>query len=100
MASSVLKVHPEDNLIVALQDINAGEVIALDDHKFTLKTFVAAKHKFSEVHLNPGDALMMYGVLIGKAKKPISRGEVVTIDNVEHATQKFELTKKDLSWKQ
>ncbi|MEO0553350.1 MAG: altronate dehydratase family protein [Bacteroidota bacterium] len=98
MDSSVLKVHIDDNLIVALQDLSEGEVVALDGHTFKLKTSVPAKHKFSAVNLEPGDALIMYGVLIGKAKRSISRGEVVTIDNVKHATQRFELAKKDISW--
>ncbi|MEM6522604.1 MAG: altronate dehydratase family protein [Bacteroidota bacterium] len=98
MDSSVLKVHIDDNLIVALQDLSKGEVVALDGYMFKLKTSVPAKHKFAAVNLGPGDALMMYGVLIGRAKRSISRGEVVTIDNVKHATQRFELTEKDISW--
>ena len=53
-------------------------MVALDGHTFKLKTSVPAKHKFSAVNLEPGDALIMYGVLIGKAKRSISRGEVVT----------------------
>ncbi|MEM7109726.1 MAG: altronate dehydratase family protein [Bacteroidota bacterium] len=99
MTTRVLKVHPKDNLIVALQDLKAGEVIGLNGQKFKLKTSVPAKHKFLQVDVKSGDDLMMYGVLIGKAKKSIARGEVATVGNVEHATQQFTLGKKDLSWK-
>ncbi len=98
MSGKVLKVHPTDNLVVALQDLSKGEAIEFEGLEYSLKTDVPAKHKFLAYDLAPGDPVRMYGVLVGKAKNPISKGEAATIQNVEHATQKFSIEEKEISW--
>ncbi len=98
MANKVLKVYPDDNLIVALQDLKARETLPLNGTTYRMNTDVPAKHKFLAVDLKKDDPITMYGVLIGKAKRAIQAGEVVTIQNVEHATQKFEIHDKKAIW--
>ena len=41
----ILKIHPLDNLIVALSDLNKGEIFNIGNKKIKLKTDVKAKHK-------------------------------------------------------
>ena len=41
-----LQIHPLDNVLVALQDMNVGEEILFDSQLFRLSTDVSAKHKF------------------------------------------------------
>ena len=41
---NVLKVHPADNLLVALEDLPSGAVIPYDSQTYTLPQRVAAKH--------------------------------------------------------
>ena len=56
----VLKVHPDDNLIVALQDLAAGEQVSLDGEMFAVVSPTPAKHKFAAAQLNQGDRVLMY----------------------------------------
>ena len=55
----VLKVHPNDNLLVALTDLFKGEIIIYNDEKITLLDDVKAKHKFLTTDLIPGEEIIM-----------------------------------------
>ena len=45
--TKTLKIHPADNLMVALVDLQAGESVSLGTEIFQLQTAVPAKHKFA-----------------------------------------------------
>ncbi len=94
----VLKVHPADNVLVALQDLGAGQVVTWATENYTLTTPVSSKHKFAMTDLRPGDTVIMYGVVIGKAVQPISRGEVLTTFNVKHAASTPLLRASTFQW--
>jgi len=93
-----LQIHPDDNVLVALQDLDEGNLIRLNGHSFPLKDRVSAKHKFSLQPLSPGDNIYMYGVLVGKADQFIPQGGVITVHNIHHATQEFDLGQRKLDW--
>ena len=92
MKHSVLKIHPKDNVLVALQDLRKGQDIDFNGSKYTLKTDVEAKHKFSTQDLNPGDSVYMYGVLVGKAKEKIETGVRISTSNLKHASDEYSLS--------
>ena len=94
MLARVLKVHPADNVIVALRNLSAGEQISFDDAVYELPYAVGAKHKFVTEDRNPGDPIHMYGVLVGKATQPIRRGEPITTFNLKHDADRYGLDKK------
>ncbi len=94
----VLKVHPDDNLIVALQDLAAGEQVSLDGETYTIILPTLAKHKFATVPLNVGDSVTMYGVIVGRATQPIRKGEVVTTFNVKHAAHTAQIREANYQW--
>jgi len=96
----ILKVHPADNLIVALQDLSAGEAVQLEATTYTPVEDIPAKHKFTEAALQAGDPVYMYGVLVGKAKTTIPKGARVTVDNVSHEAESFEIGEANLDWVQ
>ncbi len=98
MSQTILKVHPSDNVIVALQDLKAGQTVVLESESFTLADSIPAKHKFVTAHLNPGDEVIMYGVLVGKASKSISKGGLVSTENLKHAAADFFTKTKDYTW--
>ena len=99
MTARVLKVHPADNVIVALRNLSAGEQITFDNDTYTLPYAVAAKHKFVTQDRQPGDPITMYGVLVGKATQPIRRGEPITTFNLKHDADGYGLDKKQpYSW--
>ena len=95
---NVLKVHAEDNVLVALNDLSPGTEVAFNGETYALPEGVRAKHKFVTRALEPGDPVIMYGVLVGKAARPIVRGGPVTTGNVKHATQHFEGRKGASIW--
>ncbi|QHS59555.1 UxaA family hydrolase [Chitinophaga agri] len=89
----VLKVHPQDNVVVALTDLKKGETVQDNGQVYTLAEDVPAKHKFTETALNPGDPITMYGVLVGRAKEALPAGVKITVGNVKHAASDFQLAK-------
>ncbi|MEN9611860.1 MAG: hypothetical protein RLZZ628_2674 [Bacteroidota bacterium] len=98
MAATILKIHPADNLIVALQSLHKGMVLNLDNQSITLITDVAAKHKFAAKSFELGDEILMYGNLMGKATRPIRQGEVITIHNVKHDAHGFTTKEQAYHW--
>lgn len=82
----VLRVHPSDNVLVALTELRGGEQIHIDDKTVVLHTDVPAKHKFVTENLGSGDVIIMYGIRVGKAVEPIPAGAVITTRNIRHDT--------------
>ena len=89
MQNSVLKIDPKDNVLIALTDLHKGERIIYSDQDYILKSEVPAKHKFCTRDLSAGDEVVMYGVLVGKAREPIAAGEVLTTRNVRHEASHY-----------
>jgi altronate hydrolase len=69
-----LKIHPEDNVLVALKDLSTGTPIEVNNYNFKLREDIAAKHKFFTLDMNEGDEVIMYGVLVGKTQTNIRQG--------------------------
>lgn len=99
MSSKYLKIHPADNVLVALSDLKAGETIGSNGTSLVLKSDVPAKHKFVEKAMNTDDEIIMYGVLVGKAMKPIAAGEAVGTHNVKHKASEYAGKTKTFQWK-
>jgi altronate hydrolase len=93
-----LRIHPHDNVLVALQDLPEGTIINFEGQTFPLTTKIAAKHKFSLVELQPGDKIFMYGVLVGKATLPVPVGGPISTQTIHHASDEFHLGKRKLDW--
>ena len=85
----VLKLHADDNVLVALQDLRQGENVEVAGQPFVLKSQVPAKHKFAIHDLAPGAEVLMYGVVVGRATKPIAAGEILTPANIGHETSPY-----------
>jgi altronate hydrolase len=100
MRQTILKIHPSDNVLVALVDIPAGEVINYDGGSVTTVDPIQAKHKVAIDSINTGDSIIMYGVLVGKAQSYIPAGGVLTTANVIHAANGMTTESKHTSWQQ
>lgn len=98
MHTKTLKIHPKDNLEVALVDLSAGDTISSGGRNIVLTDNVAAKHKFALQDLNPGDDVLMYGVLVGKAVEPIKTGQIITTKNIKHASGDYGLSERKTDW--
>jgi altronate hydrolase len=101
MKKKVLKVHEDDNVVVALTNLSKGETVSLNGQDYTLLEDITAKHKFVATDLNAGDSIFMYGVLVGKAQSPIKKGGLISTANVKHAANDFEIgAERKTNWKQ
>ncbi len=89
MRQKILKIHPADNIIVALDDLMVGDQLLLGEEQYLIVSDVPAKHKFAAHDFAVGDKIIMYGVLVGKATHPIQRGEPVTTSNVKHEANAY-----------
>lgn len=98
MKNIVTKVFPADNVIVALTDLEEGQQVAYDSETFLLPGRVPAKHKFVTMDLKEGDPVYMYGVLVGKTKKPIQKGGVISTTNLVHAAKGFSVGERNTGW--
>lgn len=96
--SRVLQIDARDNVLVALEDLHRGDTIAFKDERYTLTTDVPCKHKFAMEARSIGDAVVMYGVLVGRAIEPIQRGEAITTRNLRHDSQGFSSKRHTHSW--
>ena len=94
----VLQLNPKDNVLVALDDLREGEQIGFAGRTFTLRTDVPAKHKFATEGIALGGAVVMYGVLIGKAMAPIGAGERLTTRNTHHEAAAFHEKTEEYRW--
>lgn len=86
---NVLKIHEKDNVIVALTDLKKGDKITFENNVYQLQNDISAKHKFVTETLAEGDPVYMYGVLVGKAKKEIIKGDIISTTNLIHDTEKY-----------
>jgi altronate hydrolase len=98
MNHKVTKVHPDDNVLVALSDLSVNEKVQYNGDEYTIIDRVPAKHKFVMQDMQPGDELYMYGVLVGKAETFIAKGCRITTSNVKHAASGFEVGERKLEW--
>ncbi|QMU29128.1 UxaA family hydrolase [Adhaeribacter radiodurans] len=98
MQAKVLKVHPQDDVIVALTDLKKGEAILFENETYLLQDNVAAKHKFAAKDFAVGDPVTMYGVLVGKAMLPILRGGLISTANLKHAASDYSGRTKQYTW--
>jgi altronate hydrolase len=98
MKSAVLQLDPTDNVLVALQNLHQGERINFADQTYVLATDVQAKHKFSTEDLATNGDLIMYGVLVGKARQAIRRGEALTMRNVSHHAAPYHEKSNQYEW--
>ncbi len=99
MQTKVLRIHPKDNVAVALTVLYKGEQVndaALPPVE--IQENIPAKHKYALVDLNEGDEIFMYGVLVGKAMSFIPKGGLLSVKNVMHASGSFELKERHTNW--
>lgn len=98
MKQKVLKVHPKDNVLVALTDLKKDDVIEYGGETFILQEDVKAKHKFFVTGLKKGDKIIMYGVLVGTAQKDVPKGGWMSTENTKHAAEPYFYRKTDFKW--
>lgn len=98
MKQQVLKVHPKDNVLVALTHLKAGQIVGYRGANYQLVDDVDAKHKFYTQDMQTGEEVYMYGTLVGKVQFPVKLGTRMTTDNLKHAAAPYEYRPYHYEW--
>ncbi|HEY4903894.1 MAG TPA: altronate dehydratase family protein [Candidatus Sulfotelmatobacter sp.] len=98
MRNEVLKLDPRDNVLVVLQDLQAGTAVVFEGEQYTLASRVPAKHKFAIQEIPEGGDVVMYGVLVGKTTKALRPGDLLTTDNILHQATDFHDKTGEFNW--
>jgi altronate hydrolase len=94
----VLQIDPRDNVLIALRDLRKGDLVSWSGHSLQLQSNVPAKHKFTTGKFSAGADVIMYGILVGKAREPLEAGEVLTTRNLAHDASPFHQKAQKYSW--
>ncbi|HET6178447.1 MAG TPA: altronate dehydratase family protein [Candidatus Sulfotelmatobacter sp.] len=98
MSLPVLQLDSRDNVLIALSDLKSGDVVEFAGKMHPLVSNVPAKHKFTTKNMAAGDDVIMYGVLVGSAAKPIAAGELLTTSNIQHRAAPFHEQSTEYRW--
>ena len=93
-----IQLDPRDNVLVALADLPQGEEVLHSGTAYALREPIPAKHKFAMRDFPIGAEILMYGVIVGRAHKPIARGGLLTTMNVVHDAAEFHSKTADIAW--
>lgn len=74
LRNKIIQLHSHDNVVVALQNITAGEEIHVGDQSITVKEPVSRGHKIAIRHITQDQNIIKYGSPIGHAKEDIETG--------------------------
>jgi altronate hydrolase len=98
VSDRILKIHPSDNVLVALTDLRAGDKIIYLGKEITILQDVPSKHKVADRDIPVNEEIRMYGIVVGKATQPISAGGVIAVNNMRHQATPFTKKTRTTSW--
>ncbi|OBQ52226.1 altronate dehydratase [Tamlana sp. s12] len=98
MQKKIIKVNNPDNVAVALVNLKAGEVVSFEGEDIKILSDTKSKHKIALQKFESGDRIIMYSVLVGTANGVIEKGDVLTVDNVKHQSDKVFGKTESFSW--
>lgn len=78
-----LKISPSDNVCVAIQDLEAGLKLIVDNIEITIQNPIPTGHKFAIKAIKNGEDVIKYGYSIGHAVTHIGIGEHVHTHNIK-----------------
>jgi altronate hydrolase len=78
-----IKLHPNDNVIIALKALDEGLVVEVDDKEITLNKDIKQGHKIAIVDIERGKDIIKYGFPIGYATTHIKAGFHVHTHNIK-----------------
>ncbi len=84
-APTNIKIHPTDNVAVAVTDLAAGQSVTTVDGNIMLKDAVGKGHKFALKPIIEGSPVTKYGMRLGFATQDIAPGEKVHTHNLKTA---------------
>lgn len=78
-----IKITPDDNVVVALKNLQKGEQLLVDGVTITLSENVDKGHKIAIVSIKKGENIVKYGMPIGQALEDIKVGGWIHTHNLK-----------------
>lgn len=91
MAKRALRIHPEDDVAVVLEEVSPGEEVEAEGASVVALERVERGHKVALRPLERGRLVVKYGFPIGRAKLDIPAGSWVHSHNLESALSEGEV---------
>ncbi len=79
----VRKIHTNDNVLVAIQDLQEGNTLISDGVSFSSLTNIPLGHKIAARSISKGETIIKYGFAIGTAQQDIQIGAHVHTHNLK-----------------
>ena len=97
MENSAILLHGNDNVAVARVHLSAGQKIAPGGRELRTVEAIPAGHKVALCEVAPGELLLRYGQVIGRASARIAAGAHVHTHNVayEEGSREYEFPETD-----
>lgn len=83
METKYLKINPADNVVVAITDLKAGEIISDEGADVVLKEDVPAGHKVTLKNLTEGENVIKYGYPIGHVRQDVEAGKWINENQIQ-----------------
>ncbi len=83
METKYLKINPADNVVVAITDLKAGEIISDEGADVVLKEDVPAGHKVTLKNLAEGENVIKYGYPIGHVRQDVEAGKWINENQIQ-----------------
>lgn len=83
MNTPYLKINALDNVVVAISNLKAGEVIIDGTHEIILKDDVPAGHKVTLKNLSEGENVIKYGYPIGHVRENVEAGKWINENQIQ-----------------
>lgn len=80
---SLFRIHPNDNVAVALTDLSAGQVVHVDGQRMTLKQDIPQAHKVALKLFDENEVVIKYGAPIAHTLSVVEVGEHMSPANIK-----------------
>jgi altronate dehydratase small subunit len=78
----LIRLAPDDNVLVAAKRIESGESLRIDGSEVTLAAALPLGYKVAARAIAAGEKILKYGAPLGSASQGIAIGEVVHVHNL------------------
>ncbi len=90
MSQVALQLDARDNVLVALATLEPGAPVLYGSGQTCRPAeTIPAKQKMALAALQPGELIVMYGMVVGEVVHPIAQGGLVTTSNIRHRTAAY-----------
>lgn len=81
--SSLILLHPNDNILVCVKHINTGDDLYIDGQTIRSPISIGVGHKVARIDMKAGEKVFRYGAPIGSMTESVAKGHHVHMHNMK-----------------